>query len=233
MWPWVTMLATSCYYPPVQPPRSTGVEPAERDASRSDQLANELVVTAETVARSGDCAAAAKLGPVIAHTSRRVYERAYLGRSEIQRCIAAPALPAPGPTVANAPPPSAAAPSSSPYSPMSAQRRFALGTFVAGVSTVAIGTWAGLDARSKRDSAQAMGCSPDLSLCPAAALPTARAAYARGSLSTNLFIGGAALIGTAAIIWFTAPKQVDDHASWHVSPVIDPHQIGMSVGHAL
>src|SRR6185295_7533971 len=63
-------------------------------------------------------------------------------------------------TVAPAPPPASAPPHGS-------SRRW-LGAVVAGVGVVAlgVGTWAGLDARARRDDARRLGCNDDFSLCP-------------------------------------------------------------------
>ncbi|MBK7197456.1 MAG: hypothetical protein IPH80_33825 [Myxococcales bacterium] len=106
-------------------------------------------------------------------------------------------------------------------------RWVAVGLAGAGLVGLGIGTWAGLDARASRDDARALGCNDDLSMCPSVALGTANAAYSRGRLSTGFFIGGGALVGAAAVVWFVArPKEGQ---AVQVQPSIDETTVGLTI----
>jgi tetratricopeptide (TPR) repeat protein len=111
-----------------------------------------------------------------------------------------------------------------------------IGLVTAGVGVVAlgVGTWAGIDAGSKRDDAVAAGCNDDLSGCPDAdALDIANAAYDRAGLSTTFFIAGGVLaVGGAALYFFApsspAPEAAGDTA-WQVTPVVGPTMTGAAL----
>ena len=105
-------------------------------------------------------------------------------------------------------------------------RWIAVGLAGAGLVGLGIGTWAGLDARASRDDARALGCNDDLSMCPSVALGTANAAYSRGKLSTGFFIGGGALVGAAAVVWFVArPKE----GGIQERPSVDETAVGLTL----
>ncbi len=110
---------------------------------------------------------------------------------------------------------------------LSTPRWVAVGLAGAGLVGLGIGTWAGLDARASRDDARALGCNDDLSMCPSVALGTANAAYSRGKLSTGFFIGGGALVGAAAVVWFVArPKEGQ---GVQVQPSVDETSVGLTI----
>lgn len=92
-----------------------------------------------------------------------------------------------------------------PAAPSQTRRWLGLGAAGAGVVVLGVGAWAGLSAKGLRDDARALGCSDDLSSCPATAIDTADAAYARANLATGLIIGGAVVAAVGVVLWLTAP----------------------------
>lgn len=141
------------------------------------------------------------------------------------KAIEVPALVAASTTAAAAAAPAARASTTVVSRPLlTTPRWIAVGLAGAGLVGLGIGTWAGLDARASRDDARALGCNDDLSMCPSVALGTANAAYSRGKLSTGFFIGGGALVGAAAVVWFVArPKE----GGVQVRPSVDETAVGL------
>jgi hypothetical protein len=131
--------------------------------------------------------------------------------------VAAPAL-APAPPGADG---DAAGPVDAPRARSGTLRWVGLGTGAAGLVALGVGTWAGLDARSKRNDARAAGCNDDLSRCPPGALPGAQEAYDRANLSTVMFVAGGALVATGVVLYLIAPApEAPGQRAWHVTPVL-------------
>jgi hypothetical protein len=86
----------------------------------------------------------------------------------------------------------------------------------AGAIALTVGALAAVDARRLRDKAQLLGCTDDLSRCPAgSALTTAENAHSRGNFATGFFVGGGLVMAAGLALWFTAPS---DDQSWRVAP---------------
>jgi hypothetical protein len=122
-----------------------------------------------------------------------------------------------------------------PNSVLHTRRWIGIGVAGAGVLSLGISVWAGLDARSKRDEARKLSCNDDLSMCPPEALGIANAAQSRGNLSTGFFIGGLALVGAGVVVWLTAPtgqslRSATENA-WHVTPAIGHDHAGVVIDH--
>jgi hypothetical protein len=120
--------------------------------------------------------------------------------------VLAEATGSPAPPIA-APPPSG---DEAPSSAGSTQRSLAIAAGGVGVVGIALGTVFGVDARAKWKNAQGACSGPHLADCPDhdAAVRDHDAAITSATISTAAFIAGGAALGTAIVLWLTAPKSV-------------------------
>lgn len=102
----------------------------------------------------------------------------------------------------------------------------------AGVVVVGVAGAMGLSARSKRDDARSLGCTADLTMCPAEALDTANSSHTRGQLATGFFVAGAALATAGIVLWIAAPrKSSSSKSAWRVVPSIGNRDAHVMIDH--
>ncbi len=118
--------------------------------------------------------------------------------------------PAESTGAASAPPPaSAAPPSPSPEEPPAAEGASpwpTAGLIAAGAGVVAlgVGTYFGIDARSKNDQSYSSGCTGDA--CTAGGAQTRRDALSAANASTIAFVVGGVLTAGGVALWLLAPR---------------------------
>jgi hypothetical protein len=87
----------------------------------------------------------------------------------------------------------------------------------AGVVTLGVGAYFGLEAKSKNDQSNSSGCSANNNCSPAAA-QIRRDAISAGNTSTALFVVGGVLAAAGIVLWLVAPSS-ENGASVSVTPV--------------
>ncbi len=88
-------------------------------------------------------------------------------------------------------------------SPGGTQRAVGLTIGGAGVGGLVVGVITAVMAKSANDNLRAM--CPNYT-CPAGAVPEMRSASSLSTVSTISFVAGAAVLGTGAVVFFTAPR---------------------------
>jgi hypothetical protein len=86
----------------------------------------------------------------------------------------------------------------------------------AGVVTLGVGSYFGLQAKSKNDQSNSSGCSGDT--CSSSAAQTRRDAISAGNTSTVLFLAGGVLAAGGIVLWLVAPSS-DGSSGVSVSPM--------------
>lgn len=100
-----------------------------------------------------------------------------------------------------------------------------------GVVAAAVGVAVGLSAKTTYDDAFDSGaCVKGSNQCSAAGQDQIDSARSKAAVSTGLVIGGAALAGIGAVLFFTAPR---GRTGLYVSPTMTANGGGLSLGGAL
>lgn len=102
----------------------------------------------------------------------------------------------------------------------------------AGVVAVGVAGVMGLSARSKRDDARSLGCTADLTMCPAEALDEANSSHTRGQLATGFFVAGVALATAGTVLWVAVPrKSSSSKRAWRVVPSVGTRDAHVMIDH--
>jgi len=107
-------------------------------------------------------------------------------------------------------------------------RTVGLVTAGAGLVTLGVGTYFGLDAKSKNDQSNTSGCKSNNDCTPSAAA-IRRDAITAGNISTVLFVAGGVLAAGGVALWLLAPALHTDGAVVSASPLIVPGGAGLAL----
>jgi hypothetical protein len=125
----------------------------------------------------------------------------------------APAGPPPAmvnPVPATVAPKTGVEPSPGPSSRLSPWKVVALVAGGGAVVSLGVGTYLGLDAKSKNDQSNQSGCDGDH--CTSSAATIRRSALFEANASTAAFVIGGALAAAGVVVWFVAPSPRADSA---------------------
>ncbi len=99
-----------------------------------------------------------------------------------------------------------------------------------GVAGVVVGTVFGLRATSQWDEAQSYCTGPEATHCTNEAAVLSSDATFTANVSTTGFVVGGAAIGTAVVLWLTAPSDSEPaESSIHLSPMASGNAWGAIV----
>jgi PEGA domain len=109
-------------------------------------------------------------------------------------------------------------------------RTVGLVTAGAGLVALGVGTYFGLDAKSKNDQSNSSGCNASNNDCTPSAAAIRRDAITAGNTSTVLFVVGGVLAAGGVALWLLAPApQADGAVGVSAAPLIVPGGAGLSL----